>query len=66
MVTELINVFPLSSILMKIYSAYKWGRLTTGAYDELVRHSITNYNLYLNTEKNDYLDAMGKRKIFSM
>ena len=63
--------FALSSILMKIPIVHiNGGELTTGAYDELVRHSITKLSSYhfVSSEKNKaILIQMGEeKKIFSM
>ncbi len=58
--------FALSSILMKIPIVHiNGGELTTGAYDELVRHSITKLSSYhfVSSEKNKaILIQMGEEK----
>lgn len=58
--------FALSSILMKIPIVHiNGGELTTGAYDELVRHSITKLSSYhfVSSEKNkSILIQMGEEK----
>lgn len=58
--------FALSSILMKIPIVHiNGGELTIGAYDELVRHSLTKVSSYhfVSSEKNkDILIQMGEEK----
>ncbi len=58
--------FALSSILMKIPVVHiNGGEITTGAYDELVRHSITKISSYhfVSSEKNkNILIQMGEEK----
>jgi GDP/UDP-N,N'-diacetylbacillosamine 2-epimerase (hydrolysing) len=64
--------FALSSLLMKIPIVHiNGGEITTGAYDELVRHSITKISSYhfVSSKKNkNILIQMGeeKKKIFDV